>query len=48
MPLSKFLSCRGEHILDEDPIAGVRRVDQDMGHRPHQLSILDDGTAAHA
>ena len=42
-----FLSRRVQHIFDEDAVAGGRIADQHMGDRPHQLAVLDDGTARH-
>ena len=46
-PLSKILSCGIQHILDEDTIAPRRVVHQNVGHRPYQLAVLQDGAAAH-
>ena len=43
---SLILSRRIQHILDEDPISGVRLVDEDMGDGAHNLSVLQNGTAA--
>jgi len=41
------LSCRIQHIFDEDSVAPGWVIYQDMGHRSNQLAVLDDGTAAH-
>ena len=41
------LSCRIQHILDKNPVPSRRIIDQHMGHRTHQFSVLDDWTAAH-
>ena len=44
-----LVAFRGfQHALGEDAVAPVRVVNEHMGHSPHQLSILDDRTAAHA
>ena len=43
----EFLSRCLEHILDEDAIANLRRAHQHMGHSADELSVLDDGAAAH-
>ena len=36
----------GEHILDEDAISRGGIVDEDVGHRAHELAVLNDGGAA--
>ena len=41
------LSRRFEHIFNEDPVAPGGVIDEDVGHRPHQSAVLDDGAAAH-
>ena len=48
MPLLLILSCRVQHIFDENTVPGVRLVDEDVSHRTHQLAVLNNGTAAHA
>ena len=49
LPLEgKSLACCGQHVFDEDAIAGGGVVDEDMGHSAHQATVLDDGTTAHA
>ena len=47
MPLSKLLSRRIQHILNENPVAPGGVIDQHMGHGSHQSAVLDDGAAAH-
>ena len=37
----------GEHIFDENAVAPGGVIHQHVGHRANQLSVLDDGTAAH-
>jgi hypothetical protein len=41
-------SCRRvQHIFDENAISPGWIIDKDMGHRAHQVAVLDDGTSAH-
>ena len=47
MPLSNHLSCRIQHILYKNSVSPRRVSHQRMSHRANQLSVLDDGTAAH-
>ena len=47
MPLSNRLSRCVQHIFDENAIPGIRAVDQHMGHRTYQFTILNNRTAAH-
>ena len=47
MPLSNYSPRRIQHIFNENPIPGIRAVDEHMGHSTHQFAILKDGTAAH-
>ena len=42
-----FLLSRLQHILNKNPISDLRVRDQNVGHRSHDLFILDDGAAAH-
>ncbi len=37
----------GDHIFRQNAVSPGRIVDQNMGHRPHQLAVLKDRTAAH-
>ena len=39
--------CRIQHVLNKNPIPPCRIIHQHMGHRTHQLAVLNDGTAAH-
>ena len=48
MPLLLILSCRVQHIFDENTVTGVRGVHKNMGYGSHQLAVLNNGTAAHA
>ena len=36
-----------QHIFDKNPVAGIRLIDENMGHGTHQLAVLNDRTAAH-
>ena len=45
---SLHLCCRIQHILDKDAVAGGGIIDENMGHRAHQFSILYNRTAGHA
>ena len=47
LPLSYLLSRRIQHILYKNPVSSRRVIHQNMSHRVNQLSVLDDGTAAH-
>ena len=47
MPLSQLLSRRVQHILNKNPIALRWVIHENVGYRPHEFSILDDGTATH-
>jgi gamma-glutamyl:cysteine ligase YbdK (ATP-grasp superfamily) len=42
-----LLSCRIQHILYKNSVSPRRVSHQHMSHRANQLSVLDDGTAAH-
>ena len=42
-----LLSCRIQHILYKNSVSPRRVSHQYMSHRANQLSVLDDGTAAH-
>lgn len=42
-----LLTCGIQHIFDEDSVPGIGGVDQDMGHGPHQLSVLQNRAAGH-
>ena len=43
------LGGRGvQHVFDEDAIARRGVVDQHMGHGADEVTVLDDGGAAHA
>ena len=46
-PLSNHLPCRIQHILNKYPIPTCRVIHQNMGHRAHQFSVLNNGAAAH-
>ena len=37
-----------EHIFEKDSIARCRIVDEDVGHRADELTVLNDGRAAHS
>ena len=47
--LGRFCWLRSciKHIFNENAIPGIRAVDEHMGHRTYQFSVLDDGAAAH-
>ena len=47
LPLSNYLFRRIQHILYKNPVPPCRVIHKDMSHRPHQLAILNNGTAAH-
>lgn len=42
-----FLSCRFQHIFNENAVPGIRGIYEDMRHGTHQLPILNNGAAAH-
>lgn len=46
LPLS-LLTRLGQHVLDEDAIPLGGLIDHHVGHRPHDLPVLDNGAAAH-
>ena len=49
LPLKgKALGCRVQHVFDEDAVAGIRLVDENMGDGADELAVLDNGTAGHA
>ena len=37
----------GEHIVDENAVAGGRVIDHDVGDRPNRLAVPDEGATAH-
>ena len=43
----KNSSRRIQHIFNENPIPSRRVIHQNVRHRPHQLAVLNNGTAAH-
>ena len=45
--LPVLLSCRFQHIFNENSIPGIGVVDEHMGHCAYQLSVLDDRSAAY-
>jgi len=47
MPLSNHLSCRLQHILDEDPVPTAGLVYKNVGHGANELAVLNDRAAAH-
>ena len=47
LPLSNDSICCLQHIFDEDAKAARGIVDENVGHRADELTILNDGTAAH-
>ena len=48
LPLSNDSLCCFQHIFYKDSVASGWVIHQHMGHRAHQLPILNDRTAAHA
>ena len=47
MPLLLILSCRIQHVFDENTVPGVRGIDEHMGHRANEFPILNNRTSAH-
>ena len=47
MPLLLILSCRVQHIFDENSVPGVRLVDEDVRNSSDQFAVLNDGAAGH-
>ena len=52
VPASSFLrplrrSGLRQHVLNQDPVALGRLVDHHVGHRPHNLPVLQNRAAAH-
>ena len=43
-----LLSCRVQHVFDEDAISGSGIVDEDVGDGADEFAVLDDGAAGHA
>lgn len=41
------LSGLRQHVLNQDPVALGRLVDHHVGHRPHNLPVLQNRAAAH-
>ena len=46
-PCHVFLFDRFQHIFDEDSIPGGWVINEHMGHSSYELSVLNDGRAAH-
>ncbi len=47
MPLADSLSRRIQHVFNKDAVSLGGVVYQNIGHRPHQPAVLDDGTSRH-
>ena len=45
--LFSLLRQSGEHIFDKDAVAAGGIAHENVGHRADELSVLDDGGAAH-
>ena len=42
LPLSKHLSRRFQHVLDEDPVPHRGIIHKDVRHRSNELSVLNN------
>ena len=44
---ASLLSCRFQHIFNENSIPGIGVVDEHMGHSADQFAVLDNRRARH-